>query len=137
MNLETHISDQLWDAIGDAYQVGNFSHAVLEALHFVTETLRQKSGIDADGVALVGQALGETLQSSVSMLFKQKRKRTPNAASNRYFAVSTRESGTREAMNSSRTRRQTLMQLSSLSITFSESSTHRKRFLQSTVFCKV
>jgi uncharacterized protein (TIGR02391 family) len=58
MNLETHISDQLWDAIEGAYQAGNFSHAVLEALHFVTETLRQKSGIDADGVALVGQALG-------------------------------------------------------------------------------
>jgi uncharacterized protein (TIGR02391 family) len=58
MNLETHISDQLWDAIGAAYQAGNFSHAVLEALHFVTETLRQKSGIDADGVQLVGQALG-------------------------------------------------------------------------------
>lgn len=58
MNLETHISDQLWDAIGGAYQAENFSHAVLEALHFVTETLRQKSGIDADGVQLVGQALG-------------------------------------------------------------------------------
>jgi uncharacterized protein (TIGR02391 family) len=41
-----------------SYQAGNFSHAVIDALHYLTDTIRQKSGIDADGVALVGQALG-------------------------------------------------------------------------------
>lgn len=58
MNLQTHISERLWESIEAPYQAGNFSHSVLEALHFVTEALRQKSGIDADGVGLVGQALG-------------------------------------------------------------------------------
>ncbi len=31
---------------------------MLDSLHYVTQTLRTKSGIDADGAALVGQALG-------------------------------------------------------------------------------
>ena len=58
MNLQTAISGPLWDAISSSYEAGNYSHAVLEALHHLTTVLRDKSGVDGDGAALVGQALG-------------------------------------------------------------------------------
>jgi len=58
MNLRTQISDRLWEAIASAYEAGNYAHAVLEAVHVITEVLREKSGLDGDGNQLVGQALG-------------------------------------------------------------------------------
>ena len=58
MNLQTHIPRRLWDAISSAYEAGNFSHAILESMHVITEVLREKAGIDGDGNQLVGQALG-------------------------------------------------------------------------------
>lgn len=58
MNLRTEISERLWGSISSAYDAGNYAHAVLEAVHVITETLREKSGLDGDGHQLVGQALG-------------------------------------------------------------------------------
>lgn len=58
MNLRTQISDRLWEAIASAYEAGNYAHAVLEAIHVITDVLRDKSGLDGDGNQLVGQALG-------------------------------------------------------------------------------
>lgn len=58
MNLQAHISDGLWAALSSPYEAGNYSHAVLEAVHFLTDVIREKSGLDGDGAALVGQALG-------------------------------------------------------------------------------
>lgn len=58
MNLKSHISDRLWEAISSAYEAGNYAHAVLESMHVITEVLREKSGLDGDGNPLVGGALG-------------------------------------------------------------------------------
>jgi len=58
MSLQTQISNELWDVIASQYEDGNFSHAILEAIHLLTSVLREKSGTDGDGVPLVGQALG-------------------------------------------------------------------------------
>jgi uncharacterized protein (TIGR02391 family) len=58
VNLRTNISERLWAAIESPYEAGNFSHAVLESIHFLTDVIREKSGLDGDGAALVGQALG-------------------------------------------------------------------------------
>lgn len=58
MNLQTHIPDTLWQAIAVAYEAENFSHAILEAMHFLSSLLRERAGVDGDGAALVGQALG-------------------------------------------------------------------------------
>ncbi len=58
MNLQTHISPELWQAIASPYGAGHYTHAVLEAVHHLTAVLRDRSGADGDGVALVGQALG-------------------------------------------------------------------------------
>jgi len=58
MNLQTHLKPDLWRAVSDTYGAENYSHAVLDAMHHVSNVLREKAGVDADGGALVGQALG-------------------------------------------------------------------------------
>ncbi|MBU9263056.1 TIGR02391 family protein [Burkholderia multivorans] len=58
MNLQTHIPAALWDAIRVAYEAENYSHAVLDATHFISNLLRERAGVDGDGSALIGQALG-------------------------------------------------------------------------------
>ena len=58
MNLKTHIRPELWQAIANTYEAENYSHAILDAIHFLSDVLREKSGVDGDGVPLVGQALG-------------------------------------------------------------------------------
>lgn len=58
MNLKTHIQPDLWETIANTYEVGNYNHAILDAIHYLSDCLREKSGVDADGVPLVGQALG-------------------------------------------------------------------------------
>ncbi len=58
MNLQTHIPEALWDAIRVAYEAENYSHAVLEATYFISSLLRERAGVDGDGSALIGQALG-------------------------------------------------------------------------------
>ncbi|MCA8098659.1 TIGR02391 family protein [Burkholderia contaminans] len=58
MNLQTHIPEALWDAIRVAYEAENYSHAVLDATHFISNLLRERAGVDGDGSALIGQALG-------------------------------------------------------------------------------
>ncbi len=57
MNLQTHIRSELWLAISNTYQAENYSHAILDAMHYLSNTLREKTGVDGDGVSLVGQAL--------------------------------------------------------------------------------
>jgi uncharacterized protein (TIGR02391 family) len=58
MNLKTHIRTELWLAISNTYEAENYSHAILDAMHHLSNVLREKSGVDGDGVSLVGQALG-------------------------------------------------------------------------------
>jgi uncharacterized protein (TIGR02391 family) len=58
MNLQTQVSSELWQAIASSYEVGNFTHAILDAMHQLTVVLRERSGVDGDGATLVGQALG-------------------------------------------------------------------------------
>ena len=58
MNLETLIKPHLWSAISSAYKAKNYSHAILDAMHLLSDLLREKSGLDGDGHRLVGAALG-------------------------------------------------------------------------------
>jgi len=58
MNLKTHIRPELWHTIANTYEAENYSHAILDAIHYLSDTLRAKSGVDGDGASLVGQALG-------------------------------------------------------------------------------
>jgi uncharacterized protein (TIGR02391 family) len=58
MNLQTHLCNDLWLAIQNTYGAGNYSDAILDAMHHLSDVLRDKTGVDGDGAALVGQALG-------------------------------------------------------------------------------
>ena len=58
MNLQTHIKKELWLAISSTYETESYSHSVLDAMHYLSDVIRDKSNIDGDGASLVGQALG-------------------------------------------------------------------------------
>lgn len=58
MNLETALPKELWEAVKLNYEKHNFTGAVLDAFYFLSDLLRDKSGAEGDGVALVGAALG-------------------------------------------------------------------------------
>jgi uncharacterized protein (TIGR02391 family) len=58
MSLKSNIKPELWLAIESSYTSSNYSHAIRDAMSFVTNVLRDKSGLDGDGDALVGRALG-------------------------------------------------------------------------------
>lgn len=45
-------------AISNTYESENYSHAILDAIHYLSDVLREKAGVDGDGQALVGKALG-------------------------------------------------------------------------------
>lgn len=52
------IAAPLWESIRTTYEAGNYSHAVVDAIRYMSETLRTRAGVDGDGATLVGQALG-------------------------------------------------------------------------------
>jgi uncharacterized protein (TIGR02391 family) len=58
MNLEGKISERLWIEIKSNYESRNFAGAILDSTHCLGEIIRQKTGLEADGVPLVGQAFG-------------------------------------------------------------------------------
>ena len=58
MNLKTHIRSELWQEISNSYESENYKSAILDAMHFLTNIVRDKTGIDSDGASLVGQSLG-------------------------------------------------------------------------------
>jgi uncharacterized protein (TIGR02391 family) len=58
MNLQTRIEPELWLAISSTYEAGNYSHAILDAVHFMSDLIREKANVDGDGPTLVSQALG-------------------------------------------------------------------------------
>ncbi len=59
MNLQSLIRPELWTAISDTYEAGNYNHAIIDAFHYMTEIIREKSGLDGDGEKLVGAAFNE------------------------------------------------------------------------------
>ena len=58
INLEPRLDSKLWAAIEKPYQGGDYTGAILDSIHFIGELIREKTGLEGDGVALVGQALG-------------------------------------------------------------------------------
>jgi uncharacterized protein (TIGR02391 family) len=58
MNLQTLVKPELWQAVARTYEAGNYTHAIIEATHFLTNVIREKANVGGDGASLVGQALG-------------------------------------------------------------------------------
>jgi uncharacterized protein (TIGR02391 family) len=58
VNLQTRIDERLWSSIESTYNARNFSGAILDTIHFIGQLIRDKSGLESDGVPLVGAAFG-------------------------------------------------------------------------------
>lgn len=58
VNLETRIDSRLWVSIQSNYENRNFTGAILDSVYFLSELIRDKSGLQSDGVTLIGQAFG-------------------------------------------------------------------------------
>jgi uncharacterized protein (TIGR02391 family) len=58
MNLETTLDRRLWNAVRLSVEARKYTSAILDAIHLLTDVIRDRSGLDGDGVALVGQAFG-------------------------------------------------------------------------------
>lgn len=58
MNLETKLDPRVWEAVRETYQARNFTSAILDAMHFLSDLLRERTGLESDGVPLVGEAFG-------------------------------------------------------------------------------
>lgn len=58
MNIETILDARLWQFIQNSYENRNFTGAILDALHFLSNLIREKTGLESDGVALAGKAFG-------------------------------------------------------------------------------
>lgn len=58
MNVQTDIDKNLWEAIESTFNSGHYSHAILGAMQFLSDVIRERTGLSGDGVALVGEAFG-------------------------------------------------------------------------------
>lgn len=58
MNLESLVDAKLWEAIQRSWENGAYTNAIQDAIYYVSDLIRSKSGLEGDGVNLVGQAFG-------------------------------------------------------------------------------
>jgi uncharacterized protein (TIGR02391 family) len=58
VDIQVQVKPELWTAVTNSYQAGNYTNAIRDAMLLLTESLRDKSGLDGDGDPLAGKALG-------------------------------------------------------------------------------
>lgn len=58
MNLVNVVDERLWTAVRSSYESGNYSGAITDSVFYLSELIRNKSGLDSDGAPLAGSALG-------------------------------------------------------------------------------
>ncbi|OMD36342.1 TIGR02391 family protein [Paenibacillus odorifer] len=58
--LETQIDKKLWDSIKKNYESRSFSESIIDAIYFLSNLIRDKTGLESDGASLIGQAFGGT-----------------------------------------------------------------------------
>ena len=60
MNLSSSIDERLWLSVRATYEATNYSGAILDSIYFLSDVIRDKSGLDSDGLQLVGAAFSGT-----------------------------------------------------------------------------
>ncbi|GIO64060.1 hypothetical protein J43TS9_56340 [Paenibacillus cineris] len=58
--IETQIDMKLWNSIKKNYESRSFSESIIDAIYFLSNLIRDKTGLESDGAALIGQAFGGT-----------------------------------------------------------------------------
>ena len=60
MGLQGQIDARLWASVQKSFEDGDFTGSIRESFYFLSELIRNKSGCESDGVALIGAAFGGT-----------------------------------------------------------------------------
>jgi len=58
MDLKTGLAEPLWAAIETTYESHNYTSAISDAIYYLGDIIREKAGLQTDGVPLVMQAFG-------------------------------------------------------------------------------
>ena len=58
MNIKSEIREELWNVVSKSYESKIYQNAILDAIHLLSDILRERANVDGDGASLVGQALG-------------------------------------------------------------------------------
>lgn len=58
MNLESRLDTHLWEAVRSSVESRNYTAAILDSVHFLSDVIRERSSLEGDGVALIGAAFG-------------------------------------------------------------------------------
>ena len=56
--FQHEISNNLWERISKNYDNENYTGAILDAIFFLTKTIRDRTGFELDGVSLIGKVFG-------------------------------------------------------------------------------
>jgi uncharacterized protein (TIGR02391 family) len=58
MNIQNEISIDLWNQVEQLYEIEKFRDVVIQAVLFLTDTIREKANLTSDGNQLITQAFG-------------------------------------------------------------------------------
>lgn len=58
MLIRNELDIELWETIQKNYESENYTGAILDAIFKLTDTIRNKTGLEGDGASLIGQAFG-------------------------------------------------------------------------------
>lgn len=58
MTVRNEIDVELWEVIQKNYESENYTGSILDAIFKLTDTIRNKTGLEGDGASLIGQAFG-------------------------------------------------------------------------------
>ena len=58
MTIQNEVDIELWEIIKKNYVSENFAGAILDSIFKLTDTIRNKTGLEGDGSGLIGQAFG-------------------------------------------------------------------------------
>lgn len=59
MNIKNYLDDDLWESIESNFKSGKFTNAIVDAMLFLSNVLREKSSLDEDGVKLVNNCFSK------------------------------------------------------------------------------
>ncbi|MCH7754784.1 TIGR02391 family protein [candidate division KSB1 bacterium] len=57
-SYQHEISDKLWESISKNYESEDYSGAILDAIFLLSETIRERTDVELDGVSLIGKVFG-------------------------------------------------------------------------------
>ena len=57
MDLQSQIGSELWQELCNSYDAGDYKSAIVNAMHYLTKLIRDKTDLEFDGAKLATEAL--------------------------------------------------------------------------------